>query len=109
MLIVFKSAASADLLYFGDVARLMLELMGKEATAQGVITVAQLPGAIALLEAAVTGDQSRHREHLLADETREIDPDGNERPHVSLTRRALPLLEMLKESLKEKEPVMWGV
>ncbi len=109
MLLIFKSTASADLLYFGDVAKLMLELMGKEATEQGVITVAQLPEAIARLEIAMSGDQSQHREHLLADETKEIDPNGNERPHVSLTRRALPLLEMLKESLKEKEPVVWGV
>ncbi|MEW6515134.1 MAG: DUF1840 domain-containing protein [Pseudomonadota bacterium] len=109
MLVVFKSAASADLLYFGDVAKLMLELMGKEASDRGVVTVEQLPEAIARLAAAVAGDRPEHREHLLADETKEIDPEGNERPHVSLTRRALPLLEMLKESLKEKEPVTWGV
>lgn len=109
MLVVFKSAPSADLLYFGDVAKLMMELMGKEATDKGVITVEQLPDAIARLEAAVRGDRPQHREHLLADETKETDPDGNERPHVSLTRRALPLLEMLKEALKEKEPVVWGV
>jgi hypothetical protein len=109
MLVVFKSAASADLLYFGDVAKLVLELMGKEASDRGVVTVEQLPEAIARLEAAIVGDRPLHREHLLADATKETDPDGNERPHVSLTRRALPLLEMLRESLKEKEPVVWGV
>lgn len=109
MLVVFKSAACADLLYFGDVAKLMMELMGKAVTDKGVITVEQLPDAIAQLEAAISGDRPQHRDHLLADETKETDPDGNERPHVSLTRRALPLLEMLKEALKEKEPVVWGV
>lgn len=109
MLVIFKSAACADLLYFGDVAKLMLELMGKEMTDKGVITVEQLPDAIARLDVAINGDKLRHREHLLADETKETDADGNERPHVSLTRRALPLLEMLKESLKEKKPVVWGV
>jgi len=109
MLVIFKSAASADLLYFGDVAEHMMQLMGKEVTDKGVITVEQLPDAIARLETAVAGDRPQHREHLLADETKETDPDGNERLHVSLTRRALPLLEMLKEALKEKEPVMWGV
>ena len=109
MLVIFKSAPCADLLYFGDVAQLMMELMGKEATDQGVITVEQLPEAIARLEAAVTGDRPQHRDHLLADETKETDPDGNKRPHVSLTRRALPLLDMLKTALKEKEPVVWGV
>jgi hypothetical protein len=109
MLVIFKSAASGDIGYFADVAKHMIELMGKAVTDQGVITVEQLPDAIARLEAAITGDRPQHREHLLADETKETDPDGNERPHVSLTRRALPLLEMLKEALKEKKPVTWGV
>lgn len=109
MLVVFKSTASGDIAYFGDVANHLIELMGKEATDKGVVTVEQLPEVIARLETAVAGDWSEHREHLLADETKELDPDGNERPHVSLTRRALPLLEMLKVSLKEKEPVTWGV
>ncbi len=35
MLIVFKSAACGDLLYFGDVAKHMMELMGKAVTDQG--------------------------------------------------------------------------
>lgn len=109
MLVVFKSAACADLLYFGDVAKLMLELMGKETTDQGIVTVEQLPAAITALETAIAGDQPKHRDHLLAEETKETAPDGNERPYVSLTRRALPLLAMLKESLQEKKPVIWGV
>ena len=53
MLVTFKSAASADLLYFGDVASLMMELMGKDATEKGVITVEELPDAIVRLETAV--------------------------------------------------------
>jgi hypothetical protein len=109
MLVIFKSAASGDIAYFDDVAKHMIELMGKDVTDKGVVTVEQLPAAIARLEAAIAGDRPQHREHLLADETKETDPDGNERPHVSLTRRAQPLLEMLREALKEKEPVTWGV
>jgi len=110
MLVVFKSAVCGDLLYFGDVAKLMMELMGKEVAGKGVVTVEQLPDAIARLEAAIAGDRPQHREHLLADEPQiETTEDGGERPYVSLTRRALPLLEMLRKSLKEKEPVVWGV
>lgn len=109
MLVVFKSAACADLLYFGDVAKLMLELMGKEASGKGIVTVEQLPAAIKRLEAAIAADRAEHRRHLLAEETMETVPDGSARPHVSLTRRALPLLEMLKESLQAREPVVWGI
>jgi hypothetical protein len=110
MLVIFKSAASGDIAYFGDVAKVMMELMGKEVTDKGVVTVEQLPDAIARLAAAIAGDKPLHREHLLTDEPKtEVAEGGGERPFVSLTRRALPLLEMLKESLKEKEPVVWGV
>jgi hypothetical protein len=109
MLVIFKCAPCGDIAYFGDVAKHLMELMGKEVADKGVITVEQLPATIARLEAAIAGDRPQHREHLLADETKEIDPDGNERPVVSLTRRAVPLLEMLRVALAEKEPVVWGV
>ncbi|MDO9243459.1 MAG: DUF1840 family protein, partial [Rhodocyclaceae bacterium] len=35
MIVTFKSAASADVIYFGDVAKRMMELMGKDASDQG--------------------------------------------------------------------------
>lgn len=105
----FKSSAAADIMMFDDVATHMIVLMGKEATDKSVITVEQLPVAIAKLEATINSDHEQHRTHLLADDTQEVDGHGNERPFVSLTRRVLPLLEMLRTSLKESEPVIWGV
>lgn len=103
----FKSSAAADIMMFDDVANRIIVLMGKEATDKGIITVEQLPDAIAKLEAALISDQEQHREHLLADEPQEV--VGSGQPLVSLTRRVLPLLEMLRVSLQENEPVLWGV
>lgn len=74
-----------------------------------MITVEQLPTAIAKLEAAIMSDHEQHRAHLLANEMQESDGHGNERPFVSLTRRVWPLLEMLRVSLNENEPILWGV
>lgn len=108
-MITFKSPAAADIMMFDDVAIRMVVLMGKEVADKGVITVGQLPAAIAKLEATINSDHEQHRAHLLADETQESDGQGNERPFVSLTRRVLPLLEMLRVSLQENEPVLWGV
>ena len=34
---------------------------------------------------------------------------GGSRPYVSLTQRAVPLLELLEWSLKKRKPVVWGV
>lgn len=110
MIVTFKSAASADVIYFGDVAKRMMELMGKETAEQGIVTVAQLPDAIARLKAAIEEDKARHRQHVLDEEPgTEADAGGGMRPFVSLTQRALPLLAMLEESLREKQPVVWGV
>ena len=107
MMITFKSKAAADIMMFGVVATHLIKLMGKEVADKGIITVEQLPDAIAKLEAALIGDQEQHREHLLADEPQEV--VGSGQPAVSLTRRVLPLLEMLRVSLQENEPVLWGV
>lgn len=110
MIVTFKSQASADVIYFGDVARRLMELMGKEATDQGIVTVEQLPEAIARLKAAIAADREAHRQLVQADEPGiETPPEGGQRPRVSLTQRALPLLAMLEESLAAGKPVVWGV
>lgn len=110
MIVTFKSAASADLIYFGDVAKRLMELIGKEPSERGIITVEQLPDAIARLKAAIEADKETHRQLVQLDEAgTEPTPDGATRPRVSLTQRALPLLAMLEESLAEGKPVIWGV
>jgi hypothetical protein len=109
-IVTFKSAACADTIYFGDVAKRMMELMGKDVADQGIVTVEQLPDAIARLQAAIETDKAQHRQQVLADEPgTEKTGDGGMRPRVSLTQRALPLLAMLQTSLQEKKPVVWGV
>ena len=42
MLITFKSPASSDVMMFGDIARQMMGIIGKEVTDKGIITVEQL-------------------------------------------------------------------
>jgi hypothetical protein len=113
MIVTFKSAACADVIYFGDVAKRMMELMGKDMSEKGIVTVEQMPAAIARLKAAIAEDKARHKAHMQDDGDGEVKteaaPDGSARPYVSLTQRAVPLLAMLEESLGEKKPVVWGV
>lgn len=112
MLITFKSAAAADVLMFGESARVIFQVLGKDANAaQGIITVQQLPDAIARLEKAIEEDKAR----------RDADPDDDDpgpdaddaKPRgigapVSFAQRAWPLLEMLQYALEEGKPVTWG-
>lgn len=110
MITVFRSKASGDVIMFGDVAQRLLEIMGKKAGAQGIITVEQIPAAIALLEAAVAADKEERRDVAPEDYPEfETAADGRRRPWVSLAQRATPLLELLQWSAKKKVPVTWGV
>lgn len=102
MLITFKSKASGDVIMLGQNGREMLNVLGKDADAsQGIVTVAQLPGAIILLEQAMAPDQARR--WAPAETGRAADVG------VRLSQRALPVLDLLQRSLKGDVPVTWGV
>lgn len=113
MLYVFKSAACADVIMFGDIAKQLVQILGKDPEdARGIVTAEQLPEAIARLRAAVEADRLRQREQRPADDDDDDEPDpersGMAAP-VSLAQRAWPLLDMLERSHKEAVPVVWGV
>lgn len=109
MLIIFKSKAAGDVMMFGDVANSLIKIMGKDATGKGIVTVEQLPGAIARLKAAVAEDKTANP--VIDHDERQFEktPEGGKREAVSLARRAVPLIELLEYSLKEEVPVTWGV
>lgn len=108
MIVTFRTAATGDVIMFGDVAKHMMGLMGKEATAQGIVTVEQLPAAIEKLRAAIAADKQRRS---ASDDSAAEDAAlaAGQAPPVSLTQRAIPLLEALERSLQKKKPVVWGV
>lgn len=58
MIITFKSKASSDVIMFGDVAKQMLRIMGKREDVPGIVTVEQLPEAVARLKAAVAAERA---------------------------------------------------
>ena len=106
MLITFKSPASGDVIMFEKNGKEMLTVLGKDpADPKGIFTVEQLPAAIATLKDAIAADKARQAEKAEADET-EAKPGGG---GVSFFQRAVPLLEILERSLKDKHPVTWGV
>lgn len=110
-MITFQSEVGPDVMMFDDVAKHMFVILGKEPTARGVITVEQLPEAILRLEAAIASDhaataQCRDQE---ADEGDEEEAGRDAGAKISLTRRAFPLLELLRLSLARGKPVLWGV
>ena len=108
MIIVFQSQAAGDVIMFGDVAQRMMAIMGKDVADQGIVTLQQLPAAIARLKAAIAADKAE-RAGKNEDDLPQRAEDGSSRPFVNLTQRAVPLLELLEQSLKKNKPVVWGI
>lgn len=100
MLITFKSPASADVMMFGEVAEKMLEIIGKEPSGKGIITVENLPAAIARLKDAINADDPSRGQATQG---------ANSADSVSIAQRALPLVELFERSLMQEVPVVWGV
>jgi hypothetical protein len=105
MLYTFKSPATANLLMLEKSGAQLLTIIGKELTPQGIITVAQIPDAIAALEAEVARQEAAQGQ-----------PEDGPTPeseevvdHVSLSQRVMPFVEMLQRSEDAGEGVVWGV
>lgn len=105
MLVTFKSAASGNLDMFEKNARELLALLGKDPDAvRGIVTVEQLPGAIAALQTAIAADKARQAGQPADENDAETGVDRK----INLSQRALPLLDLFERSLQESEPVTWG-
>lgn len=112
MLVTFKSAASADVIMFGDPAKELIAMLGKDPEdAKGIVTVEQLPQAIEKLRAAIEADKARRALRDAEREEQEAEEQGKTgmAAPVGLAQRAWPLLDMLESALKEGVPVVWGV
>ena len=100
MLVTFSCPAYASITMFGDVAIRLLKLMGHSGTVPGALLAEEAQAALERLEAAVEADrQSPEPENPAEEEDAE--------PAVSLSHRALPLIELLKAAAKANCDVMW--
>jgi hypothetical protein len=106
MLVTFRTKAYANITMFGDVAKQLLELMGHSGTVPSAIKAEDVSAALARLEAAI-------KQRGAADAA---DPPGSDRGRedydaprkVTLSQRAVPLLELLRAAAAEKADVMWN-
>ena len=107
MIVTFQSPASGDVIMFGDIAYKLMGLMGKDAEPKGILTVEQLPHAIARLRAAISADKAERAARDVSEEAQDAVPGGN--MAITLTQRATPLLELLEWAQRKQKPVVWGV
>ena len=102
----FKSKAGADVLMLGEPGNRLLALLGKEPAPQGIFEKAQLPGYLARLEQALAEDEAAFVKSQA--DARAAGEPVPRREGVSLRQRAWPLIELMRQSLKEGADVIWG-
>ena len=104
MLYKFKSRATADLIMLEPHGRQIVSILGKAPGASGIVTAAQIPEAIAALEAAVAADEAQPP----VDEAQDEAAADDRKDAVRLRQRAAPFIDMLRRSAAEGVDVLWG-
>lgn len=107
MLYKFKSRAAADLIMLEPHGRQIVSIMGKTPGSSGIVTVAQIPAAIAALEAAVAEEEARLKAQA-EEEGEDADAADQRKDVVRLRQRVVPFIEMLKRSAAADTDVVWG-
>jgi hypothetical protein len=100
MLITFSCPVYANITMFGEVAVQLLKMMGHSGTVPGALLAEDVPAALERLEAAVAANEQ-------LPEPEESAQSGDDEPTVSLSHRALPVIELLRAAAKAKCNVMW--
>jgi hypothetical protein len=105
MLVTFRTKAYANITMFGDVAKQLLELMGHSGTVPSAIKAEDVPTALARLETAIAQRQAAEAAQAGDDDQGRDDYDAPRR--VTVSQRAVPLLELLRAAAAKKSDVMW--
>jgi hypothetical protein len=114
MLITFTSKAAADVMMYKEHAKRILDLLHKDAS-RGVITAAEAPQAVAILEKEIEESRVHHgSDDVQRDVHAHHGEVGDDTDHegmevVSFATRAYPLLEMLRAARSGGYDVLWGV
>lgn len=113
MAYTFQSRATADLIMLKVTAEKILKLLEKTPGQPGILTLEQIPPALATLEQAVK-EEDALRQQLQADLQQAGDEESAHAAAlsaqlgaVSLRQQVAPLADMLRRSLEEQKPVTW--
>ncbi len=105
MLFEFRSRATGTVTMTHQSGKEILSIIGKSADPTGIITVAQIPAAIAALKQAAANE----KEPPPQDERQDEDDDTPREPFVSLKQRTYPLIELLEQAKAADVDVTWGI
>jgi hypothetical protein len=107
MLYKFKSKAAGDLIMLEPNGRRVLQAIGKEPAAKGIILPEQIPQALRDLEQAIAREEAEHQAAI--DEAKAKGQVPPKFDAVSLRQRAVPFIDMLRRCEKAAAEIVWGV
>lgn len=106
MIVTFSSSAAPDVRMFGDVARRLLETLGKDVTAWGVLTPREFPEALVRL-----GALPHHRTapgELPGHPPFAAEPGAEPHELVPIGIRAQPFVWMISKAAEENTFILWS-
>lgn len=107
MLYRFKSRATADVVMLEPQGRRLLAVLGKDPDRPGVLLVADMPAAVATLQADADADTAAWALQVTEAEARGEPPPPV--PQVMWRARLVPFLEALGRCQRENADLVWGV
>mgnify|MGYP001285233144 FL=1 len=112
MIYEFKSRATGSVVMTKPVAEWILKIVGRTPGATGIVTVEQMPAAIAALRKAIDEERAALRAGGaggVAPAKPRAAAEEDEAYPVSLAQRAFPFIEMLEAAHAAGKDVTWGV
>jgi Domain of unknown function (DUF1840) len=103
----FKSRAIADVVMLEPQGRRLLAVLGKDPDRPGVLLVADMPTAVAALQADGDADTTAWAQRVADAEARGESPPPL--PQVMWSARLVPFLEALGRCQRENADLVWGV
>jgi hypothetical protein len=97
MLVTFKTKVYANITLFGDIALILLKMMGHSETVPGAILAEDVPRALSRLTAAIAVQKA----------SRPIENKDSTESGVSIVNRAVPLINLLSAAAKANCDVIW--
>jgi len=100
----FQTKNAAPVIMLDDLTHRIFNAIGRPFENQGIFLPEQIQGYIERLQAAIDAEQNKAPSSGAPsdDVDQSTDPDP-------LGRRAYPFLELLRQALKDQQPVVWGV
>jgi Domain of unknown function (DUF1840) len=109
MLFKFKSKATGDLIMLEPNGRRVLQIIGKDPSATGIVLPEQMPAAIEALQTAIAQEEAAVEAAKLAAKEAGKDANPAASDAVPLRQRALPFIELLKKCHSAQAEIVWGV